>query len=99
MTRDTRLTAHRAVSAALARSGEEELRELVDAATPLGSGIGGTSVLLDIDGTPVFVKQVRLTDLERRPEHAYSSGAWLAKARSWSTAACSSVHGMDPARA
>ncbi|WP_420918516.1 hypothetical protein [Streptomyces caniscabiei] len=73
MARDTRLTAHRAASAALARLGEGELRELVDAATPLGSGIGGTSVLLDVDGTPVFVKQVRLTDLERRPEHARST--------------------------
>ncbi|MFM9558245.1 MULTISPECIES: protein kinase family protein [Streptomyces] len=73
MARDTRLTSHRAASAALARLGEGELRELVDAATPLGSGIGGTSVLLDVDGTPVFVKQVRLTDLERRPEHARST--------------------------
>lgn len=73
MSRAARLAAHRAVSAALARYGDRELRELVDAATPLGSGIGGTSALLDVAGRPVFVKQVRLTDLERRPEHARST--------------------------
>ncbi|WNZ06739.1 protein kinase family protein [Streptomyces sp. 11x1] len=73
MSREARLATHAAVAASLARCGDRELRELVDAATPLGSGIGGTSVLLDVDATPVFVKQVRLTDLERRPEHARST--------------------------
>ncbi|MEE1831440.1 protein kinase family protein [Streptomyces sp. SP17KL33] len=73
MLRDPRLATHRTVSATLARCGDRELRKLVATATPLGTGIGGTSVLLDVDGTPVFVKQVRLTDLERRPEHARST--------------------------
>jgi hypothetical protein len=52
---------------------DRELRELVDAAAPLGSGIGGTSALLDVAGTPVFVKRVPLTDLERLPENARST--------------------------
>ncbi|MDQ1392912.1 MAG: hypothetical protein QOF30_1889 [Acidimicrobiaceae bacterium] len=39
----------------------------------LGSGIGGTSTLLAVEGTPVFVKQVPLTDLERRPENHLST--------------------------
>ncbi|MDX3640786.1 protein kinase family protein [Streptomyces sp. MB09-02B] len=73
MPRETRLAKHRTVSATLAQHGDRELRKLVDTATPLGTGIGGTSVLLDVDGTPVFVKQVRLTDIERRPEHAHST--------------------------
>ncbi|CAL9320290.1 hypothetical protein SUDANB66_06139 [Streptomyces sp. SudanB66_2053] len=73
MSRDARLTAHGAVSASLALCGDRGLRKLVDAGTPIGSGIGGRTVLLDVAGTPVFVKQVRLTDLERRPENLHST--------------------------
>ncbi|MFD6446100.1 protein kinase family protein [Promicromonospora sp. NPDC060204] len=71
--RGARLAAHEAVSTALSRCSDRRLRELVDAGTPIGSGIGGATVLLDIEGTPVFVKQVRLTDLERRPENVGST--------------------------
>ncbi|MGW6062044.1 protein kinase family protein [Streptomyces sp. NPDC055189] len=39
----------------------------------MGSGIGGKAALLEIDGVPVFVKRVPLTDLERRPENAGST--------------------------
>ncbi|MGW6457028.1 protein kinase family protein [Streptomyces sp. NPDC055078] len=73
MSRGARLAAHGAASASLALCGDRGLRELVDAATPIGSGIGGKTVLLDVDGTAVFVKQVRLTDLERRPENVHST--------------------------
>lgn len=52
---------------------DRRLRELVDAATPLGSGIGGRSVRLEVDGTPVFVKLVPLTALELQPEHSRST--------------------------
>jgi hypothetical protein len=45
----------------------------VDAGTPVGAGIGGRTLLLDVDATPVFVKQIRLTDRERRPENAHST--------------------------
>ncbi|WP_201844997.1 hypothetical protein [Myceligenerans indicum] len=38
-----------------------------------GAGIGGQAVLLEVEGTPVFVKQVRLTDLERRPQNLHST--------------------------
>ncbi|GII30450.1 protein kinase family protein [Planotetraspora mira] len=60
-----RLTAHSAVSTALALCSDHGLRELVDAAVPLGSGIGGRSALMEVAGTPVFVKRVPLTDPER----------------------------------
>ncbi|BCL25355.1 protein kinase family protein [Streptomyces aurantiacus] len=73
MSRGARLTAHGAVSESLALYGDRALRELVDTAVPLGSGIGGTSALLEVAGTPVFVKRVPLTDLERRPEHVRST--------------------------
>ncbi|MFJ8001027.1 protein kinase family protein [Streptomyces sp. NPDC096310] len=67
MSHTARLTAYGAVSTSLALCDDRTLRERVDTADPLGSGIGGKSALLEIDGTPVFVKRVPLTDLERRP--------------------------------
>ncbi|MEV5182668.1 protein kinase family protein [Streptomyces werraensis] len=73
LSRGTRLAAHGAVSTSLALCSDRRLRELVDTGRPLGSGIGGERRLLDVDGTPVFVKQVRLTDLERRPENLHST--------------------------
>lgn len=73
MSRGARLAVHGAVSTSLALSSDRRLRDLVDAAAPIGSGIGGKSVLLEVDGTSVFVKQIRLTDLERRPENVQST--------------------------
>lgn len=45
----------------------------MDAAPTIGHGIGGRTVRLDVEGIPVFVKQVRLTDLERQPENLRST--------------------------
>ncbi|WP_431962423.1 protein kinase family protein [Actinacidiphila sp. bgisy160] len=73
MSRDARLSAHSAVSSSLASYGDRALRELVEVAVPLGSGIGGTSALLEVAGSPVFVKRVPLTDVERRPENLRST--------------------------
>jgi hypothetical protein len=73
MSRDARLTAHGAVSTSLALCSDRALGELLDTAEPLGSGIGGKSALLEVAGTPVFVKRVPLTDLERQPEHVRST--------------------------
>ncbi|MGW5918816.1 protein kinase family protein [Nocardia fluminea] len=73
MTRPQRMRVRGAVSKALALHSDHALRELVDAAVPVGSGIGGKAVLLDVEGTPVFVKRVPLTDLERQPEHVGST--------------------------
>ncbi|MDX6354069.1 MAG: hypothetical protein QOF98_972 [Streptomyces sp.] len=73
MSRGARLATHSAVSTSLALRSDHQLRDLVAAAVPLGSGIGGRSMLLEVDGTPVFVKRIPLTDLERRPEHIRST--------------------------
>ncbi|MGW4493108.1 protein kinase family protein [Streptomyces sp. NPDC004376] len=73
VSRGARLAAHGAVSTSLALCGDRRLRELVEGATPVGSGIGGATVRVDVDGTPVFVKQVPLTELERRPENLHST--------------------------
>jgi hypothetical protein len=57
----------------LTRLPGEELAALVAKAPPLHAGVGGRSVLLTIDSTPIFVKQLPLTDLERRQEHVRST--------------------------
>ncbi|WP_405559994.1 protein kinase family protein [Streptomyces sp. NBC_01180] len=62
-----------AVSTSLALRGGRRLRELVATAEPLGSGIGGRSALLDVAGTPVFVKRVPLTEWELRADHVRST--------------------------
>ncbi|MFF7869939.1 protein kinase family protein [Streptomyces qaidamensis] len=68
-----RLGDYDAVATSLALLGDAELHELVHRATPLGTGIGGSSARLDVSGTPIFVKRVPLTDLELRPEHRRST--------------------------
>jgi len=73
MSHGARLAAYSAVSTSLALCSDRELRDLVDTAAPMGSGIGGTSALLEVGGTPVFVKRVPLTDLEMRPENVRST--------------------------
>ncbi|WP_394427976.1 protein kinase family protein [Streptomyces sp. SGAir0957] len=70
---DARLATHARVATALARCGDRQLRALVDAAAPAGAGIGGQTVLVEVAGATVFVKQVRLTDLERRADHVHST--------------------------
>jgi hypothetical protein len=61
------------VSTALALLNDHQLGQLVDAAPAIGSGVGGTSALLDIAGAPVFVKRIALTDLERDPDNVMST--------------------------
>ncbi|MET7744876.1 protein kinase family protein [Streptomyces sp. NPDC005385] len=61
------------VSTSLALRSDRQLAELVDTAVPLGSGIGGKSAMMKLDGMPVFVKRVPLTDVERSPEHVRST--------------------------
>jgi hypothetical protein len=64
-----RIERHATVSESLARLSDGRLNELVDSGTVLGSGIGGTTVLVRVGEMPIFVKRVPLTELERQPEH------------------------------
>ncbi|MBG0816101.1 protein kinase family protein [Planomonospora sp. ID82291] len=73
MSHAARLARHCAVSTALELLGDRRLGELVAGAPRLGSGVGGTTALLEVEGTPVFVKRIPLTDLERRPENVRST--------------------------
>jgi hypothetical protein len=62
-----------AVSTALALLSDHQLGRLLDAAPAVGSGVGGSSALLDVAGAPVFVKRIPLTDLERDPDNVMST--------------------------
>ncbi|MEU8437325.1 protein kinase family protein [Streptomyces sp. NPDC029216] len=73
MSEGSRLAAYGTVSTSLALRSDRQLGKLVDAAVPLGSGIGGRSALLEVGGKPVFVKRVPLTDMELLPEHVRST--------------------------
>ncbi|MGW1377517.1 protein kinase family protein [Streptomyces sp. NPDC002446] len=68
-----RLATYGTVATRLSLLSDRRLGEVVAAADPLGSGIGGRSAELDIDGTRVFVKRIPLTDTELRPENARST--------------------------
>jgi hypothetical protein len=68
-----RLTVYGAVSTRLSLLSDRQLGEAVAAAGLIGSGIGGRSAQLDIDGTPVFVKRIALTDVETSPENTRST--------------------------
>jgi hypothetical protein len=68
-----RRAAHAKAGAALAALDDRRLADVLSAATPLGSGVGGRAAELEADGVRVFVKRVPLTDLELRPEHVRST--------------------------
>ncbi|GIG69087.1 protein kinase family protein [Phytomonospora endophytica] len=73
MNRDDRRHAHDTVAARLGTYGDEELSALLAGGEPHETGIGGSSVLLSVEGVRVFVKKIPLTDLEARPEHHRST--------------------------
>ncbi|AQZ63656.1 unnamed protein product [[Actinomadura] parvosata subsp. kistnae] len=68
-----RISRYGDVASALALHSDRRLGEALARARPLGSGIGGTSALLDVGGVPVFAKRIPLTDLERRPGNVMST--------------------------
>jgi hypothetical protein len=68
-----RVSRYSDVSSALALRSDRQLSELVEQGQVLGSGVGGTSALLQVGGVPVFAKRVPLTDLERRADNVMST--------------------------
>jgi hypothetical protein len=68
-----RLERHSLVSSRLAGLGDGRLAGMLVQAPSLHRGLGGECCLLTVDETPVFVKKVPLTDLERRPENVRST--------------------------
>jgi hypothetical protein len=61
------------VSTNLACLSNEHLLALLIKSKPMHKGIGGTSALISIEGTPIFVKKIPLTDLEQLPQNFRST--------------------------
>lgn len=68
-----RTARHAQLATALALHSDVQLQRLVDGAEQLASGIGGSTLRFELEGVKVFAKRVRLTELERRPEHLRST--------------------------
>lgn len=68
-----RIARHTELATELALLGDAELADLLAAGTPAGVGIGGRYVLVEVAGTPLFVKRVPLTDIELLPPNARST--------------------------
>ena len=68
-----RLARHTAVSAHLSSMSDREHARVVATATELGTGIGGRSMELNVDGSRVFVKRIPLTDIEMLPQNMFST--------------------------
>lgn len=73
MSHRARVVRYGDVSSELALLDDRQLGRLVAAAPAVGSGVGGTSALVEIAGAPVFVKRIPLTDLERDPDNVMST--------------------------
>ena len=61
------------IRTALGQLDDAELAELLRTATELGTGIGGRTLRLVVDGTTVFVKAVSVTELETTAENRRST--------------------------
>jgi serine/threonine protein kinase len=62
-----------AISTALTLLSDYQLTRLLAGAPMVATGIGGSAVRLEIEGEPVFAKQIPLTDLEQKPENVMST--------------------------
>ncbi len=78
-----RLARHRRVSAALGALDEEGIVELLGTGTRLGVGIGGSHATVSVDGVPVVVKRVALTDREQLPAMSGTTSNLFGLAPSW----------------
>lgn len=68
-----RITTHELISNELSQLSDQHLQELISQATPSGKGIGGTTATMELCGAQIFVKRIRLTDIERQPENFMST--------------------------
>ncbi len=68
-----RLKQYSKVSTSLACLSNEKLKQILADSKPMHEGIGGKSALIVIGNTPVFVKKLPLTDLERLSQNFMST--------------------------
>lgn len=70
---NNRLNEFEKISTALDALKDRQVDVLLESARDHHTGIGGKSHLIEIEGTPVFVKKVPLTNLERQPNNVLST--------------------------
>ncbi|WP_274434020.1 protein kinase family protein [Alicyclobacillus sp. ALC3] len=73
MSYPNRLDRYANVSTNLALLSNQRLRESVESASILGTGIGGTSAIMQLEATSIFAKIIPLTELEKRTENVMST--------------------------
>ncbi len=69
----SRIVAHRTVAAFLDRLDDDEITALLAGGVPLGTGIGGQVLRVEMGGRTVFVKRIRMSDAELRPGRRQST--------------------------
>jgi hypothetical protein len=73
LSRGQRLDDYKDISKMLSEFDDEQLHLFINQATPLGSGVSGSTSLLSIDGVPVFVKIIPLCDIEKESKNYRST--------------------------
>jgi len=68
-----RLTIYSAVANQLATLSDRRLAEILAETTPINSSMGDVTSILTLNGTSVFIKKIRLTDIEQQPENIMST--------------------------
>lgn len=64
---------YKAISTMLESLSNEQLFSVIRNGQPMHKGIGGSSHLITLDGTPIFIKKIPLSDLELQSEHYRST--------------------------
>lgn len=72
-TESKRIEKYTIVSNTLACMGNQQLQQLLSTGKEMHAGIGGTSVRIDIENIPVFVKRVPITEFELKPDNFMST--------------------------
>jgi hypothetical protein len=73
MSYETRLSHYTDASTNLALLSNQQLRERLENASILGTGIGGTTAVMRLEDTSIFVKIIPLTELEKRAHNVMST--------------------------
>lgn len=68
-----RIQKYHQISKSLSSLTDQELSDCLNGASSLHAGIGGNSLFLELEESPVFVKRIALCDIERELHHALST--------------------------
>lgn len=68
-----RIETYDALASKLSLLSQDRLLKLLSNCESVTKSIGGTSAIVRIDKTPIFIKKIPLTDLEKKPENRMST--------------------------